>query len=744
MNYPRVERFVLKLTRLFVLAAIFTPLLYTVSTLFPFIVGKVVYLQAVVGLALGAYLMLLVLNFNWLPRPTLLLKTALLYIVALFISTLTGIDFLRSFWANFERMTGWFALLHYFLLFVIAASVFPDKVQRARLLKTTLFVSLLVSLSAFYSLIKPGFLFQTGDLAKLWGTLGNSIYLGNYMSVHLFFAGLLYLESEKKSTRIFALVVGAIDIFAFAFAETRGAMLGFLAAVAVMVIFSLFAVKNKKIKTGVAAFFVMAALFGTVFYFNQRADWVQSVPGLRRLAGISFTGGTMATRFIAWNIAFEAWKEKPVFGWGPENYYYAFNKYYNPKSLEFSYYETWFDRAHNVVFDHLVFAGAVGLLSYLSIFAVALYALFKRWREGKLAYGLFILTSGFFITAFVQKLTVFDEPSSYLVFFVGLAYAQTLLSDPHEKKPEQRGVKIEPRKMRGGVFFIAAIVIIIMTITLVYAGSIRTFTAGQKLLLAEAASQGGLAAALPKYEEALSYGTAYIKDTEHDYLKRVSELLQNGGADGQIINRAVQLAERASENTIKEHPRDVYGYLLIAQLYTILGYYDAKYTERAEWAYSKASELSPKRQQVYYSWGRLRLARRDYAGALEVLQRALDDNPRIADSHWYVGLASYMAGDMANAKKEMEAATALNYQWKSPHEASLVGDVFVGFKEWEKAVAYYEKALSLGAQAETYYHAARAYLMLGERVKARDYATKSLETVPDNLKPEIKQFLNSF
>lgn len=741
MNYPRVERALLKLTRFFVMAAMFAPLMYTESTLFPFIVGKVVYLQVAVGLALGAYLMLLITNSGWLPRGSLLLKAASIYIVVLLVATLTGVDFLRSFWANFERMTGWFALLHYFLLFVIAASVFPDKVQRARLLKTTLFVSLLVSLSAFYSLIKPGFLFQTGDLAKLWGTLGNSIYLGNYMSVHLFLAGLLYLESEKKSTRLFALAVATVDVFAFAFAETRGAMLGFLAAVAVLVVFSLFAVKNKKVKIGFAAFLIIAATFGAIIAFNQKADWIQRVPGLRRLTGMSLTGGTMATRLIAWGNAIEAWKERPVFGWGPENYYYAFNKYYNPKSLEFSYYETWFDRAHNVIFDHLVFAGAVGLLSYLSIFAVVLYALFKRWREGKLAYGLFLLASGFFITAFVQKLTVFDEPSSYLIFFIGLAYAQTLLSDPPEKKSASAGVKVEPPRISGGVFFVAALIIVIMTIVLIYAGSIRAFTSAQKLLSAEAASQSGLAAALPRYEEALSYGTPYVKDVEQDYLKRISELLQSGGADGQVIARAVELAQRASEGTLKTHPRDVYGYLLTAQLDTMLGYYDGKYIEQAEWAYSKAAELSPKRQQIYYSWGRLRLARRDYAGALEVLQKALNDNPRIADSHWYVGLTYYMSGDKEKAKREIDEAIKLNYAWKSAYEPSLVGDLYFDVRDYATAIVYYTKAISQGAQGETLYHLARAYAATGERAKALKYATKSLETIAENLKPEVQQFL---
>jgi tetratricopeptide (TPR) repeat protein len=232
-----------------------------------------------------------------------------------------------------------------------------------------------------------------------------------------------------------------------------------------------------------------------------------------------------------------------------------------------------------------------------------------------------------------------------------------------------------------------------------------------------------------------------VKDVEQDYLKRISELLQSGGADGQIIARAVQLAQTAADHTVKEHPRDVYGYLLVAQLDTMLGYYDGKYIDQAEWAYSKAAELSPKRQQIYYSWGRLRLARRDYAGALEVLQKALNDNPRISDSHWYVGLTYYMSGDKENAKREIDEAIKLNYQWKSAYEPSLVGDLYFDVKDYATAIIYYKKAISQGAQGETFYHLAKTYAALGDKAKALKYATKSLETIADNLKPEVNQFL---
>ncbi|MEK7211055.1 MAG: O-antigen ligase family protein, partial [Patescibacteria group bacterium] len=621
----------------------------------------------------------------------------------------------------------------------IAASVFPDKTSRVKILKFALIASVGVAFTALYSLIKPGFLFQTGSLSKLAGSLGNSIYLGNYMLANLFLAGLLYFENISKSWKAAVIAIALIDFFVFISAETRGAMLGFLITAAIAILFTLFVAKNKKVRLGILGFVLAASIIVGFFQINRNESWVQKIPGVRRLVNMSFTGGTMATRFIAWNIAVEAWKERPVFGWGPENFYYAFNKYYNPKSLEFSYYETWFDRAHNVVFDHLVFGGTFGLLAYLAIYAVVFGSLFKRWRGGGITYAQLILAAGFFAAAFVQKLTVFDDASSYLIFFVGLAYAQTLLAEPREKTAV--GKIMPPRGLSSGAYLFFSLIIIMFTLTLVYTGSVRTFNTSKKLLSALKASMSGLQAAIPAYEEALAMGTAYVKDVEQDYLRKAVELVQNSTADGQTINRALEMAYRAGQNTIKTHPRDIYGFLLLGQLNHLLSYYDPKYIDEAEWAYSKAAELSPKRQQIYYAWGKLRLARRDFAGAIELFQKALDFNRNIADSYWFLGLAQYTNGDKKSALASFEGAIKRNYQFKSPLETALVGNTYFDLGGLEDAVKYYELSLNQSGTGEVYFNAAKVYAALGNRVKAREYGERALSASPEDQRAEIQKFL---
>ena len=79
---------------------------------------------------------------------------------------------------------------------------------------------------------------------------------------------------------------------------------------------------------------------------------------------------------MIWQMSWEGFKERPIFGWGQENFLYVFAKHYNPKMWN---QEPWFDRSHDVFFDWLVAGGAVGLLTYLSMFAALIYTLW--WKR---------------------------------------------------------------------------------------------------------------------------------------------------------------------------------------------------------------------------------------------------------------------------------------------------------------------------------------------------------------------------
>ncbi len=122
---------------------------------------------------------------------------------------------------------------------------------------------------------------------------------------------------------------------------------------------------------------------------------------------------------MTWKIAWTAWLAKPIFGWGHEAFYAAFNKFYNPEFIKFSFAETWFDKSHNIFLDLLSMTGVLGLVSYLALFIMGFLALARLGKSGEVHKTLLPLYISFVAVYFVSNFFEFDTPSSLLgIFFV--------------------------------------------------------------------------------------------------------------------------------------------------------------------------------------------------------------------------------------------------------------------------------------------------------------------------------------
>jgi O-antigen ligase len=102
----------------------------------------------------------------------------------------------------------------------------------------------------------------------------------------------------------------------------------------------------------------------SIFYFKE-SDFIKSNTILNRVASISLTDTTANNRMVTWVIGWNAFKEKPLFGYGQENFYQGFDKHYNTKNTE-----EWFDRCHNMICDRAITGGIIGLLGYLVMLLV--------------------------------------------------------------------------------------------------------------------------------------------------------------------------------------------------------------------------------------------------------------------------------------------------------------------------------------------------------------------------------------
>ena len=77
---------------------------------------------------------------------------------------------------------------------------------------------------------------------------------------------------------------------------------------------------------------------------NSRRFSLAKIPGLNRLAQtkiLDVNDPSTQFRLITWKLSWNAFKEKPIFGW-PENYLVAYEKYYDPEYAVYG--ESWLDR----------------------------------------------------------------------------------------------------------------------------------------------------------------------------------------------------------------------------------------------------------------------------------------------------------------------------------------------------------------------------------------------------------------
>jgi O-antigen ligase len=184
---------------------------------------------------------------------------------------------------------------------------------------------------------------------------------------------------------------------------------------------------------------------GATGYLIKDLSFVKQSPE-GRLLQISVNDNTAQTRFWVWGSAWQGFLERPVLGWGLENFTTVYDRFFNPNFfVPGQNGETWFDRAHSVFFDYLTETGIVGLISYLGIFVVFYWEFFKKKTknilekiEGRSSEASSVLIRGLVfavpIAYLVQGVAIFDVLPMYIVLFVFLAFSYYYFSAEKNEK----------------------------------------------------------------------------------------------------------------------------------------------------------------------------------------------------------------------------------------------------------------------------------------------------------------------
>lgn len=368
---------------------------------------------------LGAYLIFSQKKGNKIALYSSPLFIAVVTLLVVYtITGFTGIDVHTTFWSKATRYTGLFFFIHV-ALFSWMMSLFAESKQWFSKIINTIFFSGLV-----FSLLSN---LGTDGLNVLWFNktaqadgfmIGNSTFAGTFLLMS-FFIGLWWawgIDGIKRSwwQKILPFVVLLNPMFLnihSGIGEARSAAVAVVLGALLWCGYLLYdrikhAQTRKYVKYGSLITGIVVTAIMVTSFVNPN--------GFIRQKYESMSG---AARPLVWEIAGNAIAERPIFGWGSDNFDMAFIKHFDARLFhpEFGS-EVWFDRAHNVFVDTFVDMGILGIVAYISVYIAAFFMLWKLGHVDDKQKQHFAVAGALLLGLHLLEIqTAFDSVVSYII-----------------------------------------------------------------------------------------------------------------------------------------------------------------------------------------------------------------------------------------------------------------------------------------------------------------------------------------
>ncbi len=620
------------LVRAGLVAAFATPLIVSADTYFPFVVGKAVYSRSVIEATFALWVALIIFYPRYRPRFSWVLIAFAAWLAASWISGALGVSFTRSMWSTFERMQGVMDLAHWAAFAMMAASALDSARAWRAFFSCNLLVGIVVcalGLLSLYDFVQNEALGVGGG--RLEATLGNPTYLAGYAAVNALiglallarsFASDSGADNPAAATRrssgrrrgaqagfafnmdaylrpLWAVAV-VLSLWTIWETASRGAVAGLGLALVLLAAFyarrgaARSPLARKAAIAMLAAIAAGLALFAIARTTTALDPIIQSSRMLSRLSIVGEAADrSLRGRVTAIEAGIQAFPERPLFGWGTDNFLSAWGRYFD---YEETGIETRFDRAHSKVVEELVTKGALGLAAYLLIWAAAARALVRYYKRGPASDRELVAVIGAaFIAYFTQNLFLFDNPSSTMQFAALAAFAAGL--EMRLRAVEGRQSEAE-HPVRAGIghpavglaltaIFAALMLAMILTMNL------RMYSAAESVRNAELQSHW------------LDRADAYLDAIESfpglaNYVRRlmvydVSLLLQD--MSEREFDLAVRIADLAAKGGDLDEPTDWVFQAGLASFYQRAAARDPDFLDDAAAYVDRAIELAPRAKE---------------------------------------------------------------------------------------------------------------------------------------------------
>jgi putative inorganic carbon (HCO3(-)) transporter len=577
-------------------------------------------------------------------------------LVALFLifllATIFSLDPRFSFWGSPLRGDG-FLNLGLIIIFSILIFLILKKSDWQKIWDFSILIGLLVSIIALFqkfNIFKS--LIKSFD-SRPPGTMGGPIFLGLYLLLLLFITFSFFLKEKDLKKRLFYFLASLLFVYIIFLTGSRAAYFGLFIGLAYFIL--TFPKKNKLIFT-FKVLFIFLSLLGAygIYYLNAN----NSIPGR-----LSIKMAIDDPRFSAWVISAEAIKDHPILGYGPENFSIAFDKYYSP-SLPFISREwgSWYDRAHSFIFEIGVTAGIPALIIYILLFAIIFWQLQKK-KEAKDSDSLIIhgIQTTFF--AYLSaNLFSFDVFSTYLIFFLIIAYSLSLIAPYKNNAIAQILHRADPieTELKPGKPLILSLLFIIL-ISFIWFGCLKPLGINKEINWVDYYIRTDQCEkAIKKMED----DVLPVNSVINSYAKlKYVEVIENCNVKMAGLKKASALNVLSVLEEVKEiRPYYTRTWIFLGKYTNILienkEIFKIKDVEelkkQADAYFEKATRLSPRREDIILGQIQNDIILGQYQSAREKTQECLNLNPESKYCQWLKIICNLYLGEIKNVHKDIE------------------------------------------------------------------------------------------
>lgn len=675
----------------------------------------------------------------WNFKKYLSVLTFFGFFLLVVVSTIFSQDLRFSFFGSPARAGGTLNLFFYFIFSLILAFFLKEENWK-KLWKVNFVIALIAGLFAIvqsFNIFGQLFVSYEGGTAPSF--LGNSTFLAIYMLFMAIWSFVLFLQSKIRKHQFIYGGLFLLFILVIFLTGSRASYLGLVIASFFFLFFFPIKIRRIKILKIIAASLVGIAIVAVIIFnaFPQLAEKGDLFSRMgNRLSIERVAEDLFGTRFAVWQITLEAIKDKPILGWGPENFYIGFEKYYEPTAPNMQ--KLWWDRPHNIFLDIAVNFGIIALIFYIGFWIILLWQLQKIKQSEKNAdntntlleaHGLQAMFVAYLIALFFN----FDSFPTYLISFFFIGYSYYLFFSKKETIEIQNQQKYINYKTKKSIFLVFAIILLLFFYfwnikplwqneTIAYAKSISNVGRCQKSL--EIMENVNKSPGILKVYSALIYSDVIKKcankENQFEYAEKGKKTLEKASVVQPYYTRTwlfmggltnVLAANEQDANTQKSLLQEARQYL------------------------DKALEISPKRQEIYVEIEKNYLVAQDYQSMKKSAYECINIDPTQGICYWYLGISEIFMGEQEKGKSTIEKALEIG---GFPIHWLQLGAAHISQKNYKDAAeAYY--MLTAGHPENAGYHAVYAFLLreIGEYGKAASAALRVFQLEPENEETQV-------